>query len=162
MGLLAAFLLPTPAGAQLCDWYYAQTTAAALVPPLESEARAEFYGTFDNCGPCTPERDQTFSISVHDLVGFSGPPSAVRLHSGRPTENGPLIYDWPIPDPTHAALPFDVTFGSEYCAELSDTLLYVVIATAAHPEGEARGQLLYEQASPILKMTWGRIRVLFR
>jgi hypothetical protein len=156
--VLAALLAPGQADAQLCDLYLADAKASSLVPPSESGARASVSGQFDTCLAC----GLTFTVAVHDVVGLSGSPTVVRVHSGNPAENGPLVYEWTIPEQDPSYLPFDVAFDQEYCAALSDTLLSVVIATADHPEGEVRGQLVYQPASPTLRTTWGRIRVLYR
>lgn len=157
----AATLFPPAASAQLCDTYLAHAKAAALVPPSLSGASAVFWGEFDSCGPCPWESGPNFTIQVYEVTGFTGPPTAVRVHSGVDTENGPTLYEWPIPAES-LSLPFQVTFSPGDCEAIVDTLLYVVLATAAHPEGEARGRIIYQQASPVESMSWGRVRMLFR
>ena len=159
---VAAIITTSPTRAQLCNTYYADARASALVPPSQSEAHAVVSGQFlGSCSSCPDHPGEPLTIQVTAATGFTASPTVVRVHTGTATENGPLLYEWAIPqdDPTRA---FQVDFEPAHCAALDDTLLYVVLATAAHPEGEARGRIVLEVASPIETMTWGRLRAIFR
>jgi hypothetical protein len=105
------------------------------VPPVETSATGEAEVTFD-----TDTRMLTWTL---EYSGLSGDATAAHFHGpAEPGENAPPV----VPIEEYAS-------GSEGSAELTEEQAtdlmegewYVNLHTAANPDGEIRGQVVFEQ-----------------
>lgn len=118
------------------------------VPPVATQATARAVMVLD--------RDLStlhYRLSITD--SFTSTVTAAHIHFGRPEENGPIIF------PLYSGSgTFDAAHSISGTLTLTDTKqvndliagnYYVNIHTAAHPDGEARGQLV--ELSPASRYT---------
>ncbi|MGH7584034.1 MAG: CHRD domain-containing protein [Gemmatimonadales bacterium] len=122
--------------------YVAQMGASSETPPNDSKATgtAKFSMTGNRV---------TFTI---DVSGLSGPPAAAHIHVGAPGQSGPVVYAFML---THkeasgriASGVIDLSkpasrgvSGDSLRTLLNNGNAYVNVHTAAHPDGEIRGQI---------------------
>lgn len=100
-----------------------------VVPSVVTEATASCVGVLSN-------DYTTFSLSCDHDVGSA---TAAHLHLGFRGETGPVLSDLgPAASPLHAVLPL----SEVEAVQLQAGGLYLDIHTAAHPEGEVRGQVV--------------------
>lgn len=92
----------------------------------------------------TKTRKLTFSI---DYSGLSGPITAAHFHgpAGSGKEAGVLV---PIKAPYASPINGTATLSPAEVTELRHGEIYVNLHTAAHPDGEARAQLVASTAAP--------------
>lgn len=110
----------------------AELSGAEQVPPVTTDAKGTTEVTFDSA-----TRKLSWEL---EYSGLSGPATAAHFHGPADKgENAPPVV--PIPEKES---------GSEGSAELTedqakalmDGKLYVNVHTAAHPDGEIRGQVM--------------------
>jgi hypothetical protein len=128
---LAAFaLLSAPALAETVPWK-ATMTGADVVPPVEGTAKGQMDASYD-----TISKELRWTIT---FSGLSGPATAIHLHGpAAPGKTAPELV--PVAGPYTSPIKGSATLTPEQ----ADTLkrgVYVDIHTAAHPDGEVRGEL---------------------
>lgn len=112
--------------------------AANLVPPAASPGRG--IGAFHF--PVGSD-DILFVFGTLDL---SDVVTAASLYEGQPGENGTLVADLPVFPPATLVVgkyEFDTLPGGDFIQKCLDGKFYVVVKTAAFPNGELRGQVEY-------------------
>jgi hypothetical protein len=119
-----------PATAEIVPWK-AEMSGKAEVPPNDSAGTGQFEGSFD-----TENRTLTYTITYS---GLTGPITAAHVHGPAiPGKTAPIML--PIVNTAESPIKGTATLSPEQ----ADTLkrgVYVNIHTAAHPDGELRGEL---------------------
>ena len=156
--LLVALAAPRAAGAQT-SWT-ASLGGGTEVPPVSTPGS----GTFD----ATLSADHTVMTFTLVYQNLKAATTQARIHRGAAGTTGPAIYylsagafTSPLTgatDPAPAGGP--PGFLPADFADLQAGILYVNVATTAHPAGEIRGQIV--SAVQANNETWGRIKALFR
>ena len=128
--LAATALLTAPAIAQETK-FMAMLSGAEEVPPVETAATGSGNITWNS-------ETKELSWTV-DFSGLSGPATAAHFHGpADPGANaGPVITFEDLESPAEGK----VTLTDEQAADLAAGKWYVNVHTAAHPDGEIRGQV---------------------
>jgi hypothetical protein len=133
-----------------------------VVPPTNSQGGGSFDFTFAACPGCYDCETGALVDSlamVFYYEGLSGPPTGAALFAGDRGANGPLFLEitnssFVSGDTMYVQIP------PEQCYRFYDSA-YVIVTTAAYPDGEIRGQL-FCHVDPVLSRSWGALRVAFR
>ncbi len=150
--------LTDSAGAQIIAQYLADLSSDQVVPPVESSGVAGVAMVWDHGGPCDDtSRTLEFCLNFGFLIGT---PIAVDLFVGVPEANGQfyatVLSD--IPDD----LCVEITADWPPCSLWQSDSLYLVLRTDRFPEGEVRGQLIYEEPRPTIRQSWGTTKAIWR
>jgi len=113
--------------------YRAVLNGAQLVPPAGIVATGEAALQFDD-----EKKTLTGTITYR---GLSGAPTAADIHKGPCGANGAMAISLSDVGPTETVV--DATLTEEQGNDLGAGNLYIAIRTAAHSDGELRGQLYY-------------------
>jgi hypothetical protein len=126
----AAALLTAPALAEETK-FMAMLSGAEEVPPVESAATGSGNITWNS-----ETKELSWTI---DFSGLSGPATAAHFHGpADPGANaGPVITLEDLESPSEGK----ITLTDEQAADLAGGKWYVNVHTAAHPDGEIRGQV---------------------
>jgi hypothetical protein len=138
-------------------------SGAEVVPPTPGDycsIEALFYssGNYWSCDD-TPDRLLTLT-SLYN--GLSGPPTGCYMHRGAPGINGKRLYT------IHAGFfppiyaQASIAINPADCADLDNNNLYIVITTELYPDGEVRGQVIYDYMGAVESSTWGHIKAVYR
>ena len=110
----------------------AQLNGAGEVPAVVSDASGTLEASF---APATQVLSWTLNYS-----GLSGPLTGVHFHGpAMAGQNAGVVL--PIGGPMNSPMTGSVTLNAAQVAEMSAGSWYVNLHTAAHPDGEIRGQL---------------------
>lgn len=136
-GLFAAPLVP-PALAETAVFEGAMA-GAAVVPPVETAATGFFRAEYD-----TDNRETIWLVTYQ---GLSGPATAIRIHGPAAAgENGEIVLSF------LGSLASPIIGGSTLSPEAGEAFLagelYLVICTAAFPDGELRVQIMAPALEP--------------
>jgi hypothetical protein len=112
--------------------FMAELTGAEEVPPVETAGT----GTAD----VTWNSDTMELTWVIEWDGLSGPATAAHFHGpAAPGENaGPVVPIEDIESPSEGS----ATLTEEQAAQFAEGQVYLNVHTAAHPDGEIRGQVM--------------------
>ena len=115
----------------------ARLSGASEVPPSPSNAKGNLQATLDK-----NSRVLTWTLQVD---GLSGPPTAAHFHGpAAPGDNAGVAAPMSVTgQPTDNGA---VTLTSAQMDDLLAGRWYVNVHTAAHPDGEIRGQVMIRQA----------------
>ena len=113
--------------------YRAVLNGEQLVPPVGNVATGDAALQFDD-----EKRTLTGTITYR---GLSGAPTAADIHEGRCGVNGGVVISLSAVGPTETVV--DAILSEEQGNHLGAGNLYITIRTAAHADGELRGQLYY-------------------
>jgi hypothetical protein len=105
------------------------------VPAVTTDAKALATLYFDG--------DRTKAKMNITATGLSGPITGVHIHEGDPGSNGPVLY--PLVNEGNRVQMEVTDISSLDLVSILNGATYVNIHTAAHPNGEIRGQLQMEQ-----------------
>jgi len=108
-----------------------------VVPPSASGSGAVFRAYLRN------DVDLLRVEIEHDVAN----PTAVHLHSAAAGETGPIIFDFP--DPASPIQVDGIPLSPQNLLDLAEGNLYVDIHSAAHTDGEVRGQLVPAQEADL-------------
>ena len=124
--------------------FLANLSADQEVPPVEN---TEATGTAEFM---VMEDSIEYSVNASNIEGVT----AIHIHSGKPTENGPVVvtlaqYDPPTSEVSiNGSITADMLEGdmagqqlSDLTAAMSDENAYVNVHTEQNPDGEIRGDL---------------------
>lgn len=78
-----------------------------------------------------------------NFSGLSGPAIAAHIHRAAAGTNGDVVVPLTAPSATSGTIVISATLSQELLAALRDNQLYLNIHTAANPEGEIRGQVIF-------------------
>ena len=125
---ISAFLV---SGSALAQEFAANLTGAEEVPPVDTAAT----GTAD----VTWNADSKELSWTIEFSGLSGPATAAHFHGpAAPGENaGPVVTIEDLESPSEGT----ATLTDEQAEQLAGGQWYVNVHTAAHPDGEIRGQV---------------------
>lgn len=125
----ACALFALPAVAETLE-YTAALTAAAEVPPTDSQATGAASVTVD-----TDAHTVSWVVTVNEL---SGDATAAHIHGpASETETAP-----PVIDMSEAIMEGSGEISDEQISALKDGKYYVNVHTEKYPDGEIRGQLV--------------------
>ena len=152
-------VLLTAAGAagQALDQYVAEMHGAFVIPPVDGSGNASMMGFFDSAGSCGQVQFDSFRVYI-EYRQLSGDPTGMYIHRGGFPANGERLYTLAEGYFERGTLPGAYSIDSADCDDMDNIGLYVVITTAAHPDGEVRGQIEYLPFQPVEQSTWGRVR----
>jgi hypothetical protein len=154
-------LLITPLVGKAGTIYVCGLDSRSVVPPTTSPGSGLASGNFEAFSPCDS------SLAVEGTFdGLESPPVSVELRIGNWNQNGPLVTTIPysaIPtgEGSYAFAADDVPFTPELCDSVLVDALYVVVTSESYPAGEIRGQLR-RNLTPVLRLSWGQLRIMFR
>jgi hypothetical protein len=141
MILSASAMLAAPGPAALADeaLFEVDFTGAAMVPPVDTSATGFVRAVYN-----TETREIVWLVTFE---GLSGPATAIRLHGPATAgENGDTVMT------LGGNLASPIVGGSSLSVAAGDTLmaglLYMVICTAAFPDGEIRVQFTNAEIEP--------------
>lgn len=126
-----AFSAATPAFAEVIN-LTAQLTGAAEVPATDSAGKGTLEGTFDT---------ETMALKWNvTYEGLTGDATAAHFHGPADDKSnaGPVV---PIEGALTSPIAGEATLNAEQAQQLQDGMWYFNIHTAAHPDGEIRGQV---------------------
>ena len=128
-------LLAAPAYAEVLN-FRADLTGANEVPANDSAGAGVLEATFD-----TDSMEFTWMVTYDGLTGDA---TAAHFHgpAGPDANAGPVV---PIEGDLASPIEGSATLTEEQGAQLMDGMWYFNVHTAAHPDGEIRGQLLVPQ-----------------
>ena len=128
--LMATTLAAAPAFAEETK-FMAMLTGAEEVPPVETAATGSGNITWNS-----ETKELSWTI---DFSGLSGPATAAHFHgpADRGANAGPVIMLDDLESPSEGK----ATLTDEQAADLAAGKWYVNVHTAAHPDGEIRGQV---------------------
>ena len=131
-GFVASLLIaaPFPALAETMKMM-AMLDGGQQVPPVTTEGTGMADLTYD-----TDTRKLSWTV---EYSGLSGPPAAAHIHgpAAKGANAGVAI---PFKDPA-SPITGEATLTDEQAKALMDGMMYVIIHTAAHKDGEIRGQI---------------------
>jgi hypothetical protein len=131
LGIAAGMLAAAPAMAETVKMS-ATLEAAQEVPPNDSTGSGMVDATFD-----TESKKLDWTVEYTEL---SGPATAAHFHGpAGPGENAPPMV--PVSGDLASPLKGSATLTDEQAAALTEGKIYFNLHTAAHPDGEVRGQL---------------------
>ena len=155
--LVGLALLLVPAAAAADTGFSAIFNVAQAVGTCPGGSSGTGVGTFVMNNAQT---ELTYNIS---FAGLSGPVTVAHFHNAPPGANGgvvrtltttsPIVGVWKSTDPE--------PFNPAMVAELLAGRLYVNLHTANCPGGEIRGNVALD-ATPTLKPTWGKLKIIYR
>ena len=155
--LATVLLSPGNAYSQSGCEYTSYATADSVVPPVLSEASADM-SAFDMRSGCYEDVLVDFRIGYLHL---GSTPLGAHIHRGVAGQNGEVlltVFDRPFkPDDTAT-----VVLTSDVCEEMCGGLLYFIVETEGHPDGEVRGQVWKHCWTPTERLTWGQVRSHYR
>ena len=128
----AALALSTaPAFAEVVN-FTADLTGASEVPPVDTAATGKLEATLD-----TESKVFTWTINYE---GLSGEATAAHFHgpAAEGANAGPVV---PIEGELASPITGNVTLTDDQVTQLQGSQWYLNIHTAAHPDGEIRGQV---------------------
>jgi len=106
-------------------------TGAQLVPPLTTSATGKLTGTF-----YSDTRQWVFDVN---WTGLSGTATGFEMHGPADVGmNAPLLFSLP---PASDGVSGSITLSKEQATDFLQGKYYFVVTTAAHPDGEIRGQV---------------------
>ncbi len=128
-------LLAAPAYAEVLN-FRADLTGANEVPANDSAGAGVLEATFD-----TETMEFTWMVTYDGLTGDA---TAAHFHgpAGPDANAGPVV---PIEGDLASPIEGSATLTEEQGSQLMDGMWYFNVHTAAHPDGEIRGQLLVPQ-----------------
>lgn len=128
-------LLAAPAYAEVLN-FRADLTGANEVPANDSAGAGVLEASYD-----TETMEFTWMVTYDGLTGDA---TAAHFHgpAGPDANAGPVV---PIEGDLASPIEGSATLTEEQAAQLMDGMWYFNIHTAAHPDGEIRGQLLVPQ-----------------
>jgi hypothetical protein len=144
------------ADAQVIEIYRTTMSGEEVVPPSGQPGVALLDVYFPEGGPCSGDENGTAQICI-SYWDLSGDPIDLRLDIGMPGENGDtgiVLTTFGDQDPEPC---LDVQVDWPECDYWLDERVYVVITTAAYPEGELRGQLVFVP-QPTIEASWGSVK----
>lgn len=162
--VLAALLsvsIPASVLGQLCFTWSGEMRGTNVVPPTASLGYASVVARFAGCDLCSYYVKDSLEVEIYRPLDLQGVPTAVRIHRGTEGTNGPMVVEFPVTAesfPSHKAVYWD----EADCEALGDTSTYIVIATDLYPDGEIRSQLNLNPIVPVVEISWGLLRTLFR
>ena len=113
--------------------YRAVLNSEQLVPPARMVATGEAALQFDD--------EKKTLVGTITYRGLTGAPTAIALHRAACGVNGSAAVALDAAEPTETVV--DVTLSEEQGNDLGAGNLYILVRTAAHEDGEIRGQLYY-------------------
>jgi hypothetical protein len=132
MAAAAAILAASPATAKMIV-LSATLDGQKQVPPVETTGKGTAEVSYDTS---THQLDWTVTYS-----GLSGPAIAAHFHGpAGPGENAPPVV--PFKPPLASPASGSATLTEKQAGELLDGKFYINIHTAAHKDGEIRGQVV--------------------
>jgi hypothetical protein len=160
--IVSLSLFSSIAGAQArCAWR-GGLDGNHVVPPSGSQGYGGIFVDFAHDVDGCPSGQSTDSLLIQEFYynDLEGLPIGAEIHRGIEGSNGELVQiitsGWFASGET-----FVVPLAPSYDTDLHDDLLYVIIRTDRHTEGELRGQLI-GQPTIAQRTTWGRVRSICR
>ncbi|HRJ15040.1 MAG TPA: CHRD domain-containing protein [Saprospiraceae bacterium] len=102
-----------------------------VVPPTGSTAIGAAYFSTD--------RLNSHFVYRYIVSGLSGPATFARVHEGAPGTNGLIFFSVNLPNPVGSG-QFPITGNEVQKFESGNS--YLIVQTAAHPDGEIRGKIM--------------------
>ncbi len=134
LGLAASIALAPTAFAEV-QTYTAELKGASEVPPTDSKGAGVVDATYDTT-------TKVFNYNI-TYSGMTGPATAAHFHGpGAVGENAGVVV--PMKDPK-SPIHGTTTITSQQASELQAGKWYFNVHTAAHPQGEIRGQLIMKK-----------------
>lgn len=129
--LSAGFLTSVPASAETMKMM-ATLDSGQQVPPITEKAKGMAELSYD-----TESKKLNWTVTYSDL---SGPAAAAHIHApGGKGENAGVAI--PFKDSLESPIVGSATLTEEQATELMGGKMYINIHTAAHKDGEIRGQI---------------------
>ena len=127
-----AMLLSAPAYAEMLNMT-AELNGAAEVPPNDSAGTGTLEATYD-----TETMMFTWTVTYDGLTGDA---TAAHFHGPAAADAtaGPVV---PIDGDLASPIEGSATLTEEQATQLQDGMWYFNVHTAAHPDGENRGQVM--------------------
>jgi hypothetical protein len=126
-----ALLGSVPASAAVMH-YTAKLTGAAETPPNDSKGTGNATASLD-----TASKKLTWKVTYS---GLTGPATMAHFHGPAPAGKAAGVAV-PLPNPVDSPASGSATLTDTQIGDLKAGMWYVNVHTAAHPDGEIRGQL---------------------
>ncbi|HEY2481600.1 MAG TPA: CHRD domain-containing protein [Caulobacteraceae bacterium] len=132
IGIAAAALLASVSAAAAVVHFSAKLNGAAETPPNDSKGTGNATASLD-----TTSKKLSWKVTYS---GLSGPATMAHFHGPAPAGKAAGVAV-PLPNPVTSPASGSATLTDAQIGDLQGGLWYVNVHTAAHPDGEIRGQL---------------------
>jgi hypothetical protein len=132
IGIAAAALLGSVPAAAAVVHFTARLTGAAETPPNDSKGTGSAAASLD-----TTTKKLTWRVTYS---GLSGPATMAHFHGPAPAGKAAPVAV-PLPNPVTSPATGSAILTDAQIGDLQGGLWYLNVHTAAHPDGEIRGQL---------------------